>query len=66
MTGLFLNQAMMGKLKPLATLLAQSRPRKPAAGLELSDLAMLSMRYGIPLQPASPEALDALRRLRES
>lgn len=64
MTGLFLNQAMAGKLKPLATLLAQSQPVKP--GLQMTDLALLSEHMGIPLRKASPEALDALRRMRES
>lgn len=54
------------KLPSLMTVLSRTRSKATASGLELTDLAMLSERIGIPLRKASPEALDALRRMRES
>jgi len=52
------------KLPSLETVLKRSRQRPTS--LELSDLMMLSEHIGMPLRPASPEALNALRRMRES
>jgi hypothetical protein len=54
------------KLPGLMTVLARTRQKATTTGLDLTDLAMLSERIGIPLRNASPEALDALRRMRES
>ena len=53
------------KLPALDVVLSRTR-QKVTTGLQMTELAMLSERVGIPIRPASPEALDALRRMRES
>ncbi len=53
------------KLPGLEAVLMRSRARSQT-GLQMTDLALLSEHIGIPLRQASPEAMDALRRLRES
>jgi hypothetical protein len=62
---LYVEVTNTNKLPSLKAVLERSRQRTTTA-LEISDLAMLSEHVGIPIRKASPEALDALRRMRES
>jgi hypothetical protein len=57
------------KLPSLESLLAQrpqSRTERKTAAAQRTELALLSERLGIPMQPLSDEAKQALMRLRES
>ncbi len=54
------------RLPGLEQVLARTRPGKHQSGVDLTNLSLLSEHIGIPWRPASPEALDALRRMRES
>lgn len=51
--------AMAGKLPKLETLLKQMQPRSTRLSLE-----HITRTVGVPMRPASPEALAALERLK--
>jgi hypothetical protein len=60
-TAALVGAAMAGKLPSLPNLLAKLRPAPKH--LPHASLAQLSTHLGIPMRPASPEALAALERL---